>query len=365
MINLHPIEPKDYPFALALFQNSLHQMKLAALAESRIEARVCTDGDRPQLCVVLYQNKVMIASVLPAMALAEALMPFLQEQLYENRMGGCGDAQIFWDGDGTQEALLMALGDKCPAFALREYWEMDGPTEARLVQPPDGYEVVLVSEALLQRGLAHTEQLREEMCSERVSVEAFLGQSFGVCAVRDGELAGWCLSEYNCSRGCEVGIETVEGHRRKGLAQAMVSAFAAEAARRGVPRIGWHCFRSNVPSRETARAAGLMRVLEYGELICCFDMAVQYAVNGNFADGLSQYEVASAWYSRACAAGDGPLWAYVRHAMALVSLGRQDEAFASLEAGVARGLDWWGWLDSEPRLAPLRQDGRWQGLMEG
>ena len=359
------LNPAELGKALALFQNSGHQMKLAALAEGGIEGRAWVDAETPGAAIVAYQNKLMVACQVPPEQIAGKLRVFLLTEVYQKRLGGGGDAQVFWDGEASYQALLMALGDKCPAFTLQEHWELDHPANAAKAEPPEGYLIVPVEEALLARGLENTDRLREEMCSERVSVEEFLRQSFGVCAVKDGALAGWCLSEYNCSKGCEVGIETVEGHRQKGLARAMVSAFAAEAARRGVARIGWHCFASNGPSRRTAQSAGFDKKLEYGELICCYDPLVQYAVNGNLADSQGRLEEAAAWYSRACVGEDAPLWAFVRQAMTLVSLGRHDDAFASLKSGVANGLDWWDWLDSEPRLAPLRLDSRWLALMEG
>ena len=53
------------------------------------------------------------------------------------------------------------------------------------------------------------------MCSERASVDEFLGRSVGVYIVRrdptaGDELVSWCLSEYNHGGRCEIGIETAE-----------------------------------------------------------------------------------------------------------------------------------------------------------
>ena len=75
------------------------------------------------------------------------------------------------------------------------------------------------------------EQLREEMCSERPSVEDFLARSFGVCLVDEEQdaLAGWCLSEYNCGDRCEVGIEVDEAYQRHGLGTLLARALCQEA----------------------------------------------------------------------------------------------------------------------------------------
>jgi RimJ/RimL family protein N-acetyltransferase len=118
---------------------------------------------------------------------------------------------------------------------------------------------------LAEPALGFLEQLREEMCSERESVEDFLARSFGVCLVDTGQqtLAGWCLSEYNCGARCEVGIEVLEAYQRRGLGARLTQALCGEAARRGLDRVGWHCLAANEPSRATARRAGLQLVEQY------------------------------------------------------------------------------------------------------
>ncbi len=355
------LDKKDYGAALALFQNSRHQMKLQALAEGHIEAAMWADGPEPSVAIVSYCDKLLVASTLPAAALTTLLRPFLLRHVYERRMGcNAEEALLCWNGEGVCDALLAALEDKCPAYTLREYYELDDLFSCKPHSPPEGYAIVPVDAALLEQGYARTDALRNEMCSERADVDSFLAQSFGVAAVTDGVLAGWCLSEYNTRAGCEVGIEVEEGHRRRGLALAMVAAFCEEAARGNLKRVGWHCFKTNTPSSATALSAGFRRVLEYGELFCFFEPALQYAVNGNFCDNAGRFSQAVTWYRRAVAEPGVPLWAYVRLAMALASQGFADMAFDPLVTAVRKGFCNWGWLRSEPRLEPLREDDRWR-----
>lgn len=358
------LKKKDYPKALALFRNSGHQMKLAALAEGSITASVWADAPKPSVAAVIYQNKLLVASGLPSDELAGVLGPFLSEQVYENRMGcGANEALVTWDGGNVREALLAALKGKCPAEALREYYELDGPENCRQAPALEGYALRNVDAALLKEKPGRTDVLKEEMCSERTSVQAFLRKSFGVAAVSEGKLAGWCLSEYNCALGCEVGIEVAEDHRRRGVALMMASAFAGEAQKRGVKKIGWHCFKANTASSATALSAGFKKALEYGEMLCFFEPAVQYAVNGNFADSAGRYEQAADWYGKAVELPAVPLWAYVRLAMADTSLGRFEQAFTALETAKLKGFNGWGWLRAEPRLEPLRSEQRWKQLL--
>lgn len=105
--------------------------------------------------------------------------------------------------------------------------------------------------------------LVDELKSERESVTTFLRNSFGFCALYGDEIAGWCTSEYNTGTRCEVGIATVEGYRRRGIATALASALIEHALANGYTEIGWHCWANNVGSVATARKLGLEKVAEY------------------------------------------------------------------------------------------------------
>jgi RimJ/RimL family protein N-acetyltransferase len=148
----------------------------------------------------------------------------------------------------------------------REYWEI-ALDEWKLLQTPEQWDELALRavdrELVEQAKLGRMEQLREEMCSERPSVEDFLTRSFGVCLVDEDKdtLAGWCLSEYNCGDRCEVGIEVMEAYQRRGLGTLLAQALCQEAfARRGIRRGGWHCLAANAASGATARRAGLRLV---------------------------------------------------------------------------------------------------------
>ncbi len=360
------IEQHQYAPALALFANRRHMMKLAALAEGGVQGEIWADGAlQPRIAVARVHNKVLVASVLPAEAIARTWGPWLREMAYDWAMDGDEDvALLFWDGPESFDgrgAWELSLPGRHPIYQAQQCYAAT-PQEVCGASLPQGYELLAVDAALLERGLPHADQLRQEMCSERASVEEFLARSFGIAAVREGELAGWCLSEYNCSEGCEVGIEVLEDHRRQGLALAMVSAFAQEAARRGVGRIGWLCNRDNAASAATARSAGLRLAREYGRLLCVKEPAVELASGGDALLNAGDAAAAAQRFEQALALPGAPPWAGVELAMARAALGQLEEAFAALEEVLAKGIDYWGWLNHDPRLQPLRADPRWQRL---
>ncbi len=155
------------------------------------------------------------------------------------------------------EPVREALADRRCALGRRHYYTFRALRRDWRSGLPPGFALQPVDAALLSRpSLAGLDDLRAEMCSERPSVDAFLAQSFGVCLTRDDALAGWCLSEYNIPGACEIGIETREPWRRRGLATVMASAFVETALARGVTRIGWDCWANNQASIATALKAG-------------------------------------------------------------------------------------------------------------
>ena len=155
----------------------------------------------------------------------------------------------------------------------REYWEIGSEEWKPLGAEGQAAEVAarlalraVDRELVTAAELGRMEQLREEMCSERPSVEDFLARSFGVCLVDEEQdtLAGWCLSEYNCDDRCEVGIEVDEAYQRHGLGTLLARALCQEAfTRRGIRRVGWHCLAANAASGATARRAGLRLAKRY------------------------------------------------------------------------------------------------------
>jgi RimJ/RimL family protein N-acetyltransferase len=147
--------------------------------------------------------------------------------------------------------------------ADRQYYRWAGGKVPNALLP-DGFALLAADAELLAVGhFGNLQLLRDEMVSERASIEDFLVRSFGVVAVHQDQLAGWCLSEYNTGARCEVGIATLEPFQRRGLAAVIGRAFLAAACTRGVGEVGWHCWKQNVPSAATARKIGLEHVADY------------------------------------------------------------------------------------------------------
>jgi len=145
----------------------------------------------------------------------------------------------------------------------RNYYELDVGTREWSEVGIDGYRLEVIDRRFLDSSYENLDKVREEMCSERGSVEEFLEKSVGVCGVAGDEVASWCMSEYNHGDRYEIGIATAEKHRRQGLATATADALMRLCLGRGFSRVGWHCWNRNTPSNRTAQGLGFTLVESY------------------------------------------------------------------------------------------------------
>lgn len=177
---------------------------------------------------------------------------------------GPGLILIYTDRPAWPARLAEIFSGYKTIEAGRLYFETAPQLQPWRERIPPGFSLRLADRELLSDpAIMDLAALREEMCSERASVEEFLEKSFGFALLYGSELAGWCLSEYNGGGRCEVGIATLPPYQHRGLATLQTYAFMELAAQRGIERIGWHCFANNKASAATARKTGFTKICEY------------------------------------------------------------------------------------------------------
>ena len=116
---------------------------------------------------------------------------------------------------------------------------------------------------MANKRLKNLGMLIKEMQSERQSVDEYLDKSFGFCLIQGDEIVGWCLCECNSENRCDVGIETVGGQRRRGLATLTTPALVEHALASDITLIGFHCWVSNEGSVATACRVGSWKTSEH------------------------------------------------------------------------------------------------------
>jgi hypothetical protein len=264
------LEAPQFPALLPLFQAMDFHLATQSILAGRTGGRAWVDRLEDPRCALLeHFPRFYLAGNPGDAAFNGALTAAFFEQT--NPSGRPAELFLVYPDRAEWQAVLAGQfhGLKSLAFE-RQYYETDARPVEWADRLPAGFTLRQVDADLLISGIAGLDDLSEEMCSERDSVQEFLEKSFGVCPIYQDRLAGWCLSEYNLDERCEIGIASLPPFQRLGLATASTLAFVDLAYRRGIRRIGWHCYTSNRPSVATARRAGLHKVHDYAATITWF-----------------------------------------------------------------------------------------------
>lgn len=248
-----------------LFAATPYHLAIQAALAGAVPAQFFVDAENsPQIALVWVRHRLYLAGAPTDRNVAAFTALFDGDLAARALEADMAALKLHPLQDGWLDPLEHTFENRRHFFGVSQYYRRTVSADPAPVTWPEPYSSRPVDATLLATaGLEFVEQLRDEMCSERNSVEEFLANSFGVCTIHEAALAGWCLSEYNYGDTCEVGIETLEPHQRKGLATAMTLAFVQAAAERGIHTTGWHCWANNISSGATARKAGFTWVTDY------------------------------------------------------------------------------------------------------
>ncbi len=122
---------------------------------------------------------------------------------------------------------------------------------------PEGYELKEVDEKLLAKVKG-----RIVPSNFWSSAEEFLAQGKGYCLVHGDDVAAIAFSAAVSSRQVDIGIETCEKHRRKGLAAAAAKKMAVYVKSIGKEPV-WDCDVVNAGSKATAEKVGFEVMAEH------------------------------------------------------------------------------------------------------
>ncbi len=233
-------------------------------------SRVFTDrAVKPRSGLIWIQHRFYLSGAPDQAAFNRDLAQFLSQAVFPAHMES--GFTFYYADPAWEDALTCEILPHHPPLPItHEYYELDtrqwigGPVEV-----PEGFTLQPVSPELTQnRNLENLDDLLEELCSERPSVEDFLAHSFGTCLLNERHIVTWVLSEYNQGERCEVGIATHPDYQRRGFAALTGRAFVEQARQAGMHRIGWHCRKNNTPSGRTALAIGFRKVQDLSTWPC-------------------------------------------------------------------------------------------------
>ena len=367
---MHRLVPAQYDRARPIFQAMDYNLAVQAIMDGSVPAGIYVDDlAQPQVAYTSNGPRHYLAGSPENREFNDSLQrhlvagrSFLQHESEDDLF-----ILYYEPADAWEETLDNLLRASNPIRSEREYYAIE--IEGYADQPactslPEGFSVHYVDKNLLaQEHLGNRDDLIEELCSERQSVEDFLDRSFGFCLLHRDSVAGWCLSEYNTAGRCEVGIATFEPHRRRGLATIMASALLEHAPSQGISRVGWHCSASNLGSAATARKVGFVQTVEYPVRLAYFDETINFAVHGNIAFQQGRHAEALQHYQEAIPRGDAPIWVYWNAACASALVSQHAAALDYLDRALDRGFDDLERMLTSEHLTSLRDLEEWQAVV--
>lgn len=131
----------------------------------------------------------------------------------------------------------------------------------------NGYEIVAIDESFLNRDYINSEYVMREINATWLSIDEYLKHGYGYAAVIDNCIVSRTLVTC-CFQMCDnIGVDTLEEHRRKGLSSQLVYMTLLEAKKRGRHCV-WDCMEDNIASARTAFKVGFE--LERTYTVCWF-----------------------------------------------------------------------------------------------
>jgi len=308
---IYQLSPEDFGVAGEILTALDFHLAAIGIVDRTAPGEIYVDDPgRPQSCLAHTGRRFFLSGNEHNPAFNSGVRELFLNSFYPRALAAREEAfSLFYASTGWESAIEGILQGKYPLKTRREYYELKALQPAMGQRLPVGFEIRPVDAALLsQAGLNNLDRLGAEIVSECPSVQAFRDTRFGFYAIKERDIAGWCLSEYNRDGRCEVGIETVEQFQQQGIGTALTRALVEHARLIGISRIGWHCYASNMPSAATAVAAGFKMIKEYSAFLAFTDEAAALAAHGNACFHDRRYAEAASWYTRAIQTERVPAW---------------------------------------------------------
>jgi RimJ/RimL family protein N-acetyltransferase len=265
-----PLALQDYPHVRPLFHALDDHLAVAAILAGDVPAHVYADDPRhPQVALLVPWNpqRLYRAGTTENAAFNRAAAEVVTAR-YALHSPAPAAFVVYPAPGGWEQRIAALVPGAATVYVPRQYFRLKRLQVAWRTLIPAGLTMRRVDAPLFAEGLRHTEALSAEIQSESPSVADFLRTQVGYCVQHEDAIVGWCLSEYTRAGRCEVGIETLAGYRRRGIATLTAAALIEDVLAHGITTIGWHCWASNVGSRAVAANVGFEQVREYGVWYC-------------------------------------------------------------------------------------------------
>ena len=215
----------DFAQATSVFVQLYHHLAVTSILQGKTSARILVDDlHQPRSAATWTGHRLYIAGSSTNPKFNESLTEILSTIYTPQSSTGRPSKFIVYYEPFEWETILDRLWKVDTSRMMRLYYEAPIKSKPWDSSIPKGFTLERITKELLEKKLKKMDRVRAEMNSERNTIKEFLEKSFGYVAITNGEVACWCMSEYDSEDSFEVGIETVEKYRRRGLATATATA---------------------------------------------------------------------------------------------------------------------------------------------
>jgi RimJ/RimL family protein N-acetyltransferase len=353
-----------------LFAGFDYSLSIRAAIQGRNPGRIFVDNAaHPRTAFALTVEGYLLTGEYDNPATLEALRVFLKKQIFTGK--------VFVNGPESlslavyPEAWETRLPDLIPTHEMEKLEryhylcrELAFDWRAAL---PAGYTVRRVDRDLLRADdIIIPEAIAEWTTIEDMwgTVDNFLTNGIGFCVLHENQIVAQCMADCIADEQIDIGIITIPGYRRKGLASIVTAVTVEHCLAHGLKTVGWHCNAQNVGSWKTAEKVGFKRNREYTYYFYIYDLVNHWAELGWMHFQQEAYDKTVQYYEQVFAArDDNPDYYYHLAALAWANLGDAEKTLTYLRAAVDHGWTHAEWTKQQPAFAILHDLPEWEQIL--
>jgi RimJ/RimL family protein N-acetyltransferase len=234
----------------------------------------------------------------------------------------------------------------------------------------EGFVVEPLSASLLQRpGLSVPDDVRQTLEKwERIEGPRFADYGFvaiDASSPRAAQVAAWATVDFVAGGMGDLGMFTLDGYRKRGLAYVTTAAAIEFGLSHGLTQICWTCMDDNPGSIRTAERLGLEHIEDYTMYVLAFDpleaqsmLAYSHLEAGHTDEALALLEGIIA------SGQDFPSYVLFDAARARAIMDEKEEALAHLRTLAERGSRNTALFEECPEFEPLHGLPEWHDILQ-
>lgn len=267
------------------------------------------------------------------------------------------DVEVDFYPESWENKMPTIFKGRLPLEAVRRHYVCtelkDNAWRGRV---PEKFRILQFDAKLLRRPHVKVPENAIESIEEHWgSQSAFLETGIGFCTLHNNKIVSWSMTDCIANNACEIGVQTDEEYRRRGLATLTVAAIVSFCLSSGFKYVGWHCDEYNLPSIKTAEKVGFKLERKYIQYYACPNKAHHLEETAQAHFRARRYKEAIECYEKFFATPPEKLpdWLrealpqemgthYFRVAYSKASTGENNDALRYLEKAVDNG---WLYID--------------------